>query len=105
MSVAALIEECRSVGLKIRRHGDRLDLNAAAPPPVDLLERLRAAKPELLETLPDDGPTETCPKCGGRNFWRESMTTDQWRCRCCVPPYPGLWTDGVFLPPPRKNPK
>ena len=52
------------------------------------------------DRLLDTGPTEPCPKCGGRNFWRESMTATPWRCRSCVPPHPGLWTDGVFLPPP-----
>jgi len=46
----------------------------------------------------DDGPHEPCPKCGGRAFWRPSVTRNIWRCRRCVPPLPNVWLDGVFLP-------
>jgi hypothetical protein len=54
----------------------------------------------LAGVLPaTDGPQDPCPKCGGRNFWRPSMTTQAWRCRQCVPPLPTIWADGVFLPP------
>jgi hypothetical protein len=106
-----LLTEAAAVGLTIRRHGNRLALAAPTPPPADLVERLRQAKPALLAALPDDdnptepfiapddGPHEPCPKCGGRNFWRPSMTTAAWRCRQCVPPLPTIRTDGVFLPP------
>ena len=52
-----LLSECHRVGLGVRRYGDRLDLKAHKPPPAELMERLRAAKPELLATLPD----EDCP--------------------------------------------
>jgi ribosomal protein L37AE/L43A len=142
----ALLTEAATVGLTIRRRGTRLALVAPTPPPADLVERLRQAKPDLLAALPDeddpadppfiapdgtdddaeeraaileydahlprheaerlagvlpaaDGPHEPCPKCGGRNFWRPSMTTKAWRCRQCVPPLPTIWADGVFLPP------
>jgi hypothetical protein len=111
----ALLTEAATVGLTIRRRGNRLALVAPTPPPADLVERLRQAKPALLAALPDeddpadppfiapdgtdDGPHEPCPKCGGRNFWRPSMTTKAWRCRQCVPPLPTIWADGVFLPP------
>ena len=54
----------------------------------------------LAGVLPaDDGPHHPCPKCNGRNFWRQSGTTGPWRCRSCVAPHPSIWTDGVFLPP------
>ena len=46
----------------------------------------------------NDGPHEPCPKCGGRAFWRPSVTGSIWRCRRCVPPLPNVWLDGVFLP-------
>ena len=49
--------------------------------------------------LLDDGPTEPCAKCGGRNFWRPSGTSDPWRCRACIAPHSSVWCDGVFLPP------
>lgn len=109
----ALLSEAAAIGLTVRRRGDRLALAPTTPPPADLLKRLREAKPDLLAALPDeavppklaldapadDGPPHPCPKCGGRNFWHPSMTTEAWRCRQCVPPHPSVWTDGVFLPP------
>jgi len=63
------------------------------------LPRRDAERLAGLEPTADDGPHEPCPKCGGRNFWRPSMTTKAWRCRQCVPPLPTIWCDGVFLPP------
>ena len=79
--------------------------------PVTLTQRILTLETQIMVTKTskttqkpgtgpvDDGPHEPCPKCGGRNFWRPSMTTAAWRCRQCVPPLPTIRTDGVFLPP------
>ena len=48
-----LLDELRQHRVHIERHGDRLQMRAPAPPPADLLERLRAHKPALLAALPD----------------------------------------------------
>lgn len=54
MSVAHdLLAELAEHHVRVERRGDRLRLRAPAPPPADLLERLRQHKPEVLPLLPD----------------------------------------------------
>ncbi len=98
MSAAELIADCHRFGLTIRRYGSRIELDAPKPPPADRIERLREAKPVLLSELPDDGPEDPCERCGGKAFWRQSMTDEPWRCRRCIPSHPSIACDGAFFP-------
>jgi hypothetical protein len=51
MSVAALLKEAESVGLAVTVAGDGLRLKASAPPPQELLDRLKQSKPEIIDWL------------------------------------------------------
>lgn len=54
MTVAhELLAELERHHVAVERHGARLKLRAPAPPPADLLDRLRRHKPALLAVLPD----------------------------------------------------
>lgn len=46
-----LLTEARRHGVTIRREGDRLKVRAKAPPPPDLVERLRESRGEVLALL------------------------------------------------------
>ncbi len=46
-----LLAEARRFGITIRAEGDRLKMNAAEPPPADLLEKLRTNKSAILAAL------------------------------------------------------
>lgn len=48
-----LLAEIARHHVHIERHGSRLHMRASAPPPADLLQRIRQRKPELLAVLPD----------------------------------------------------
>ena len=79
-----------------------LETQCAAPEIAPIADVVQAPSNRPLD---DDGPTAPCPKCGGRNFWRPSMTRDVWQCRRCVAPLPTVYCDGVFLPPPTGEPR
>ena len=76
----------------------RLSAEAAGLPPTpEYLDHVvRVAK--LFETAEPERP---CSKCGGRHFWRESLTTGPWLCYRCVRPLTTVWTDCHCLPLPR----
>jgi hypothetical protein len=56
MTPEALLAEVAEAGGRIEVHGDRLRLTAPRPLPLDLVARIRDAKPALLAAL--DGPTD-----------------------------------------------
>jgi hypothetical protein len=56
MAAAELLAECSRFGLTVQREGNKIALEAPAPPPPELLDRLRAAKPALLALLSDTAP-------------------------------------------------
>ena len=51
MSAAEILREARSAGIELRVEGDDLALQAQAPPPADLLQRLACHKPEIVALL------------------------------------------------------
>src|SRR5215208_6676149 len=62
MSAAAkVLTRARLTGVTVARRGDRLDLNAPAKPPEDILEALRQHKPAILKLL----DVERCEACRG----------------------------------------
>jgi hypothetical protein len=50
-NVADLLREVANHGIRLSLEGDRIDWEADVQPPADLLDRLRAAKPELVVAL------------------------------------------------------
>jgi hypothetical protein len=50
-----LIEEARSAGVSFRVEGTRLHFEAAAPPPADLVARLRACASGIVDHLRTEG--------------------------------------------------
>lgn len=48
-----LLAELARHHIRVERRGDKLKLRAPAPPPADLLERLRQHKAEVLSLVPD----------------------------------------------------
>jgi hypothetical protein len=48
---AEILHRCRAAGLTLRRNGDRLDIRPARLVTPELLARIRAAKPVLLDLL------------------------------------------------------
>ena len=48
-----LLAELELHRVHVERHGDRLRMRAPAPPPADLLARIKQRKADLLDVLPD----------------------------------------------------
>jgi hypothetical protein len=84
-------------GVRLRVDGDHVDLQADAPPPADLLEAARKAKPALLAYLRRRarcgtlaGPCPlllTCPRCKAL-VWRPAGSTV---CLSCEDADRGRW--------------
>jgi hypothetical protein len=57
--------------------------------------------------LPDGAPSDCCPKCEGRLYWRASVISGGgsgvWRCATCAPADSSLWLDGLAVPPPSSS--
>lgn len=51
MSAAEILREARMAGIDLGLEGDDLTLQAQAPPPADLLQRLARHKPEIIALL------------------------------------------------------
>lgn len=51
MSAATLIREAANAGVSIRLDGDKLALKAQVKPPGDLLDKIKASKPEIVALL------------------------------------------------------
>src|SRR5208283_2102364 len=51
MSAAEALEAARAIGVKVEVDGDDLVLEAEQAPPAQMLDALRAHKPEILELL------------------------------------------------------
>jgi len=60
-AAAKVLTRARLTGVTVARRGDRLDLNAPAKPPEDILEALRQHKPAILKLL----DVERCEACHG----------------------------------------
>ncbi len=52
-AVDHLLAELERHHVQIERRGDRLKMRAPAPPPAELVQRIKTHKPELLRLLPD----------------------------------------------------
>jgi hypothetical protein len=61
-TAASVLKEATSLGITFSVHGGLIQWKAARPPPDDVLGRLRAHKPELIEILAGD----RCRYCGER---------------------------------------
>ena len=51
MSAAHTLKSARAVGIRVRIDGDDLELEAAAPPPPEMLDLLSLHKADLLKLL------------------------------------------------------
>jgi hypothetical protein len=79
MSAAGVVMEARASGIQLGIEDDDLVLEASAPPPAAVIDRLRAHKPEIIELLQAErralvqyianhfqsSPPGRCIHCGG----------------------------------------
>ena len=49
----SILAELRQHQVEVERHGDRIRMKAASPPPADLIARVSTCKAALLALLPD----------------------------------------------------
>jgi len=93
MNAAEVLTELQAAGVTLTRHGDRLRLAPPQAIPVDLLERVRECKADLLKLVREPAPV-LCFACKGADFWQGEPihytdgTTEpaSWVCRRCHPP-------------------
>lgn len=99
MSAEALLQEAHACGVRLKLEGERLVLEADRPPPPDLLDRLRARKPDVVRLV------QAGSRCWAwrdwRDYYEERVRTAEQKCglpraeaerrgfECCVSKW--LW--------------
>ena len=88
-----ILTEVRRRGIRLVTNCDRLDYCPRSAMTAELVERIKANKAAILETIQTDWDRDTipvmiCPKCDGWQHWQSLEGT--WHCARCDPPTVGL---------------
>jgi hypothetical protein len=77
MTVTGLIEQATAAGIRLVPDGDTLRLRTRQDPPADLIEALRAHKPEILAALRQPGFAECLSRLRAMPYPAE-IDVDRW---------------------------
>ena len=90
-SVQAILEAAQDCGMSMTAAGERLEWKSAAAPPADLLDAIRAHKPEILAALRQPEFAECLSRLQAMPFPAD-IEVDRWALFLAdAAAFPGLW--------------
>ncbi len=82
MAIDALLSDLKELGIKILINKDRLGIKPASRVPLDLKERIKQNKAQIIKAL-SQLPKDACFACKSYNWWLSIYGV--WICGVCHP--------------------